>query len=83
MTWRFIDTDRIDGYYSAALFESIAKHAGSGEVDDTILFWRVRTPAVYLRYTSMWKMRYTRTTVQPTVSRWYGGCKEEGASRFT
>ncbi len=50
MTWRFIDTDKIDGYYSAALFESIAKHVGSGEVDNTILFWRVRTPAVYLGY---------------------------------
>ncbi|NOR46763.1 MAG: hypothetical protein GQ533_01770 [Methanosarcinaceae archaeon] len=50
MTWRFIDTDKIDGYYSAALFESIAKHVGSGEVDNTILFWRVQTPAVYLGY---------------------------------
>ena len=50
MTWRFIDTDKIDGYYSAGLFESIAKHVGSGEVDNTILFWRVQTPAVYLGY---------------------------------
>jgi lipoate-protein ligase A len=50
MTWRFIDTDLTDGYYSAALFESIAKHVGCGEVDDTILFWRVRTPAVYLGF---------------------------------
>ena len=50
MTWRFIDTDLTDGYYSAALFESIAKHVGSGEVYDTILFWRAKTPAVYLGY---------------------------------
>jgi len=50
MTWRFIDTDMTDSYYSAALFESIAKHVGSGEVDDTILFWRVKTPAIYLGY---------------------------------
>jgi len=50
MTWRFIDTDKIEGYYSAALFESIAKHVGCGEVDDTILFWRAKTPAVYLGY---------------------------------
>ncbi|HIE32069.1 MAG TPA: lipoate--protein ligase family protein [Methanosarcinales archaeon] len=50
MNWRFIDTDRIDGYYSAALFESIAKHVGTGRVDETILFWRVRTPVVYLGY---------------------------------
>ena len=50
MTWRFIDTDMTDGYYSAALFESIAKHVGGGEVDDTILFWRAKTPAVYLGY---------------------------------
>jgi len=50
MTWRFIDTDMTDGYYSTALFESIAKHVGGGEVDDTILFWRAKTPAVYLGY---------------------------------
>ncbi len=50
MTWRFIDTDMTDGYYSAALFESIAKYVGNGEVDDTILFWRAKTPAVYLGY---------------------------------
>ena len=50
MTWRFIDTDMTDGYYSAALFESIAKHVGSGEVDNTIFFWRAKTPAVYLGY---------------------------------
>jgi lipoate-protein ligase A len=50
MTWRFIDADRIDGYYSAALFESIAKHVGAGRTDETILFWRVRTPVVYLGY---------------------------------
>jgi len=50
MTWRFIDAGRIDGYYSAALFESIAKHVGAGRVDGTILFWRVVTPVVYLGY---------------------------------
>jgi lipoate-protein ligase A len=50
MTWRFIDTDKIDSYCSAALFESIAKYVSNGDVDDTILFWRVRTPAVYLGY---------------------------------
>ena len=50
MTWRFIDTDKIDGYYSASLFESIAKHVGNGTVDNTILFWRVKTPCVYLGY---------------------------------
>ncbi len=50
MTWRFIDAGRIDGYYSAALFESIAKHVGAGMADETILFWRVRTPVVYIGY---------------------------------
>lgn len=50
MRWRFLDAGRIDGYYSAALFESIAKHVGAGRVDETILFWRVRTPVVYLGY---------------------------------
>ena len=50
MIWRFIDTGVIDGYYSAALFESIAKHVGARKVDETILFWRVKTPVVYLGY---------------------------------
>ena len=50
MIWRFVDTDRIDGYFSAALFESIGKHVGAGKVDETVLFWRVRTPVVYIGY---------------------------------
>lgn len=48
--WRFLDLDRIDGFYSAALFESIGKHVGSGSSPETILFWRVRSPVVYLGY---------------------------------
>jgi lipoate-protein ligase A len=48
--WRFIDTDKIDGFYSAALFESIGRHVGAGSVPETILFWRVRSPIVYLGY---------------------------------
>ncbi|MCX9025742.1 MAG: biotin/lipoate A/B protein ligase family protein [Candidatus Methanoperedens sp.] len=50
MKWRFIDLDLIDGFYSAALFESIAKHVGAGSSPETIFFWRVRFPAVYLGY---------------------------------
>ena len=50
MTWRFIDTDKIDGYYSAALFESTARHVSAGEVDETIFFWRVKSPVVYIGY---------------------------------
>lgn len=48
--WRFLDLDDIDGFYSAALFESIGKHVGAGSVPETILFWRVRSPVVYLGY---------------------------------
>lgn len=48
--WRFIDLDKIDGFYSAALFESIAKHVGAGSSPETILFWRVSSPVVYLGY---------------------------------
>ncbi|SNQ61263.1 lipoate--protein ligase family protein [Candidatus Methanoperedens nitratireducens] len=48
--WRFLDLDRIDGFYSAALFESIGKHVGRGSSAETILFWRVRSPVVYLGY---------------------------------
>ncbi len=49
-SWRFLDLDRIDGFCSAALFEAIARHAGAGSVPETILFWRVRSPVVYLGY---------------------------------
>ena len=48
--WRFIDLDKIDGFQSAALFESIAKHVGANLSPETILFWRVRSPVVYLGY---------------------------------
>ena len=48
--WRFLDIDKIDGFYSAALFESIGKHVGSGSSPETILFWRVKSPVVYLGY---------------------------------
>ena len=48
--WRFIDLDKIDGFYSAALFESIARHVGANLSPETILFWRVKAPVVYLGY---------------------------------
>jgi lipoate-protein ligase A len=48
--WRFIDLDKIDGFYSAALFESIAKHVGTNLSPETILFWSVKSPVVYLGY---------------------------------
>jgi lipoate-protein ligase A len=48
--WRFIDLDKIDGPYSAALFGAIARHVGSGSSPETILFWRVSSPVVYLGY---------------------------------
>ncbi len=48
--WRFLDVDTIDGFYSTALFESIAGHVGSNSVPETILFWRVHSPVVYLGY---------------------------------
>jgi len=48
--WRFLDLDKIDGFYSAALFESIAKYVGAGSLPETMLFWRVKSPVVYLGY---------------------------------
>ncbi|MCL7413366.1 MAG: lipoate--protein ligase family protein [ANME-2 cluster archaeon] len=48
--WRFVDADLIDGAYSTALFHSIGRHVGSGDSDETILFWRVKRPALYLGY---------------------------------
>lgn len=48
--WRFLDIDKIDGFYSAALFESIARHVGVNSAPETILFWRVSSPVVYLGY---------------------------------
>ena len=50
LMWRFLDLDKIDGFYSAALFESIGRHVGSGRVPETLFFWRVRSPVVYLGY---------------------------------
>ncbi len=48
--WRFLDAGRIDGFYSAALFESIGRHVGKAQVPETILFWRVNSHTVYLGY---------------------------------
>lgn len=48
--WRFLDMDKIDGFYSAALFESIGRQVGAGSSPETILFWRVHSPVVYLGY---------------------------------
>jgi lipoate-protein ligase A len=47
---RFLDLGKIDGFYSAALFESVGRHVGAGFAPETILFWRVRSPVVYLGY---------------------------------
>lgn len=48
--WRFIDLDLVDGYFSAAFFEAVGRHVGSRIVPETILFWRVASPVVYLGY---------------------------------
>lgn len=48
--WRFIYLEMIDGFYSAAVFESIARHVGSLRAPETVFFWRVRSPVVYLGY---------------------------------
>lgn len=48
--WRFLDLDKIEGFYSAAIFESIGRNVGKGLSPETILFWRVRSPVVYLGY---------------------------------
>ena len=48
--WRFVFLEMIDGFYSAAVFESIARHVGSARAPETIFFWRVRSPVVYLGY---------------------------------
>ncbi len=48
--WRFIDKDIINGAYSCALFQSIGHHVGLGTSDETILFWRVIQPTLYVGY---------------------------------
>jgi lipoate-protein ligase A len=48
--WRFLDLDKIDGFYSAAVFEAIGSHVGASSSPETILFWRVQSPVVYLGY---------------------------------
>ncbi len=50
MAWRFLDFGKIDGFYSAALFESVGRHVGVSSAPETILFWRVRSPVVYPGY---------------------------------
>jgi len=48
--WRFLDLDKIDGFYTAAVFESIGSHVGAGSSPETIFFWRALSPVVYLGY---------------------------------
>lgn len=48
--WRFIDLDLVDGYFGAAFFEAVGWHVGSGDVPETIVFWQVTSPVVYLGY---------------------------------
>lgn len=48
--WRFVDVDLVGGAYSTALFHAIGHHVGSGSSHQTILFWRVRRPTLYLGY---------------------------------
>lgn len=42
--------DMVEGAYSTALFHSIGKHVGLGDADETVLFWRVKRPTLYLGY---------------------------------
>jgi len=48
--WRFVDAGDLDGYFSAALFESVGRSVGRGDSPETVLLWRVRSPAVYVGY---------------------------------
>lgn len=48
--WRLLDTGPSPGPYTAALDEAIARKRASGEVPDTLHFYRRRPPAVTLGY---------------------------------
>lgn len=50
MPWRFVDAGKVNSSYSIGLFESIAKHLANGKVEETILFWQVSSPTIFLGY---------------------------------
>ena len=50
MKWRFIDLDCVNNVLAAAIFEAVMKARSKGMVDDTLLFWRPKKPAIYIGY---------------------------------
>ncbi|MGP3702612.1 MAG: lipoate--protein ligase family protein [Candidatus Bathyarchaeota archaeon] len=48
--WRLIDLKTIDGFTSASIFEAVGFFCSHGKVPNTILFWRVNPPCVYVGY---------------------------------
>ena len=50
MKWRFVDLDEVDPISAPAAFEAVMDSVRCGLADDTILFWRPASPAVYVGY---------------------------------
>lgn len=75
--WRFVDAGDLDGYFSAALFESIGRAVGRGDSPETVLLWRVHSPAVYVGYHQIVKKElhtdFCRLNNIPIVRRVLGG----------
>lgn len=50
MNWRFVDLGPVDCFYGPAAFEAIMDARAKDLVPDSILFWRPKTPAIYVGY---------------------------------
>ncbi|MCX8175883.1 MAG: lipoate--protein ligase family protein [Candidatus Bathyarchaeota archaeon] len=48
--WRLVDLKTVDGFTSASIFEAVGFFCSRGRVPNTILFWRVNPPCVYVGY---------------------------------
>ena len=48
--WRLIDLKTVDGFTSASIFEAVGFFCSRGKAPNTILFWRVTPPCVYVGY---------------------------------
>jgi lipoate-protein ligase A len=75
--WRFVDLDFIEGPFSGAIFEAIVKARSKNTVPNTIFFWRVKNPCIYLGYHQLAKSELKMETCKklgiPVVRRILGG----------
>ncbi len=49
-SWRLIDVGTVDGPTSASMFEAVSMCCSSKDSPNTIIFWRINPPCVYVGY---------------------------------